>query len=300
MIDTTVGHPVLDTETDAERPESATTWSAIIGGAVAAAAITLIVFSLGVGLGLTGISPWPGASASATTLTVGAAIWLVVMQWISSGVGGYIAGRLRTKAAIHTDEVHFRDTAHGFLAWALATLLVVTVLSAAMAIGAVTGAAAVGPAAGAAAGAAGANASNQPAGGSGAANPIEYRTDALFRATGTAGAGTATNQSGDTRGEALRILARSVRTGDLPASDRSYLADMVVARTGMSRGDAEKRVDEVVASVKDDAQKLAEAADKARKASAGLSILVALSLVVGAFIGCVAGAYGGHHRDEYA
>ena len=298
MIDTTVGHFALDTEADGERPASATTWSAIIGGAIAAAAITLIIFSLGLGLGLSGISPWPSHSASATTLTVGAAIWLVLMQWISAGIGGYIAGRLRTKAAIHTDEVGFRDTAHGFLAWALATLLVVTVLSATMAIGAVTGAAAVGPAAGAAATA---SASDNQGGERGAANPLAYRTDALFRATGTAGTGAAgADQARESRAEALSILAHSVRTGDLPAGDRTYLAQLVAQRTGMSQADAEKRVDEVVASVKDDTQKLAEAADKARKASAGLSILVALSLIVGAFIGSVAGAFGGRHRDELA
>ena len=60
-----------------------------------------------------------------TTFTLLAAVWLIIVQWLSSGLGGYLAGRLRTKwTALHTDEVFFRDTAHGFLAWALATVLV--------------------------------------------------------------------------------------------------------------------------------------------------------------------------------
>ena len=309
MIDTTIGRPAVEIEVDEGRSESAVSWAAVIGGAVAASAITLIVFSLGVGLGLSGISPWPGASASATTLTVGAAIWLVVMQWISAAIGGYLAGRLRTRSTLPTDEVHFRDTAHGFLAWALATVLVVAVLSTAMAVATVGGSMAAG-AAGAAGAAAAASASqtgtngssaNSASGGS-ALNPVEYRTDELFRGAatgGTAGA-TSSGSAAESRDEALRILMMSARNGDVSAEDRAYLARLVAARTGLSQADADKRVDQVIGEVKDDTAKVKEAADKARKASAGLSILIALSLVVGAFVGSVAGAYGGHHREEFA
>lgn len=74
-----------------------------------------------------------GSSASATTFAISTAAWLVVVQWLSAGVGGYLTGRLRTKwVNVHTDEVYFRDTAHGFLAWALATLLVAGVLGTAL------------------------------------------------------------------------------------------------------------------------------------------------------------------------
>ena len=100
-------------------------WGPVIGGATAAAAITLILLLLGSGVGLTMVSPWSAESASFTTVSVTAAIWFVIVQWLSSALGGYLTGRLRTKwAGLHTDEVFFRDTAHGFLSWALATVVV--------------------------------------------------------------------------------------------------------------------------------------------------------------------------------
>ena len=116
--------------TEISAPQSGVAWSAVFAGGVTAAAISVILLVFGTGLGLATVSPWPGAGVSATTFTVIAAIWLIIVQWVSSFFGGYMAGRLRTKwVAVHNDEVFFRDTAHGFLAWALGTLIVVGVLS---------------------------------------------------------------------------------------------------------------------------------------------------------------------------
>src|SRR6478736_885812 len=116
-----------------ESSATAVSWGPIIAGAFAASTLTFILMLLGSGLGLSMVSPWSGSGASATTFAVSTAVWLVVVQWLSSGVGGYLAGRLRTKwVDIHTDEVFFRDTAHGLLAWAVATLLVVGVLGSAL------------------------------------------------------------------------------------------------------------------------------------------------------------------------
>lgn len=116
-----------------ESSSSAVNWGPIIAGAFAASTLTFILMLLGSGLGLTMVSPWSNESASVTTFAVSTAIWLVIVQWLSSGLGGYLTGRLRTKwVGIHTDETFFRDTAHGFMAWALATLLVVFVLGSAL------------------------------------------------------------------------------------------------------------------------------------------------------------------------
>src|SRR5215470_7468119 len=106
-----------------ETTKSAVSWAAVFAGAVVAAATTLILLLLGSGIGLSVISPWYGAGVTAITLGVSAVIWLVVVQWLSSALGGFLAGRLRTKwTGLHTDEVGFRDTAHGLLAWSLATV----------------------------------------------------------------------------------------------------------------------------------------------------------------------------------
>ena len=113
-----------------ESSRSATSWGAVIAGGVAAAAATLVLMLVGSGLGLTMVSPFSNEGISLGTATVWTAIWLIVVQWLSALLGGYMAGRLRTKwVNLHTDEVFFRDTAHGFLAWALATLLVAGLLS---------------------------------------------------------------------------------------------------------------------------------------------------------------------------
>src|SRR6476620_8099780 len=113
-----------------ESSKGATSWGAVVAGGVAAAALTLVLILVGSGLGLSMVSPYAGDNPSLQTATVWTAIWLVITQWLSAMLGGYLAGRLRTKwVNLHTDEVFFRDTAHGFLAWALATLLVAGLLS---------------------------------------------------------------------------------------------------------------------------------------------------------------------------
>jgi hypothetical protein len=113
---------------------SAVSWASIFAGAIVAIAATLILLALGSGLGMAATSPWPGAGATATSFAIGAGIWLIVTQWLSAALGGYITGRLRTRwTGVHTDEVLFRDTAHGLLAWALSTVFIAGVALAATA-----------------------------------------------------------------------------------------------------------------------------------------------------------------------
>ena len=141
--------------------------AAIAAGAVAAAALTLVLVALGAGLGLSSISPWSDSGVSAATFEIGTGIYLVVVAVISSAIGGYLAGRLRTKwVGLHSNEVFFRDTAHGFLAWAFATLICATALASATSY----------LANGAAAGGAGASAQAARA-----VNPSEIYVDKLFR-----------------------------------------------------------------------------------------------------------------------
>ena len=214
-------------------------------------------------------------------------MWLIVVQWLSSGFGGYLTGRLRTKwVDVHTHEVFFRDSANGFLAWAVATVLIAAVVSSAASslIGGVTRSTAT-VIGGAAQGATQAAASSDPS---------AYFVDTLFRSE-TPNANAA-NQ--DVKGETGRILAKGLRDGDLSAPDRTYLARLGAARTGLSQADAEKRVNDVFAQVKDAEMKVRQAADAARKAGAYLSIFTALSMMVGAFIAAAAAALGGAHRDE--
>src|SRR5918994_5992543 len=170
-----------DVAAPVESSSSAVNWGPIIAGAFAASSLTFILMLLGSGLGLTMVSPWSNESASVTTFAVSTAIWLVIVQWLSSGLGGYLTGRLRTKwVGIHSDETFFRDTAHGFMAWALATMLVVFVLGSALSSAIGTGVQAASTvASGAAMGASAGATAN--AGEGGGTDATSYFVHALFR-----------------------------------------------------------------------------------------------------------------------
>lgn len=288
-----------DVAAPVESSSSAVNWGPIIAGAFAASTLTFILMLLGSGLGLTMVSPWSNESASVTTFAVSTAIWLVIVQWLSSGLGGYLTGRLRTEwVGIHTDETFFRDTAHGFMAWALATLLVVFVLGSALSAAIGTGVkaastVALGAAMGTSAGAT-ANAGND-----GGSDATSYFVDALFRPTdpsrlaapGAEGDATAAAQ-------ASRILITSAAAGEVSAGDKTYLGQLVAARTGLSQADATARVDTVLAQVEAAKVQAQEAADTARKAGATFALAGALSLIIGAFIASAAAALGGKQRDD--
>lgn len=262
-----------------ESSRSAISWAAIVGGAVAAVSASLVLVALGSAFGFASVSPWDNAGVSLTGLGVWAAIWLVVTQWLASAFGGYLTGRLRTKwAALNSDEVFFRDTAHGFLAWGLSTVVAVWIVMSA-AGGAANVAATVG--AGAAQGA---------TQGAQQTDPMAYYTDSLFRSTAPAPTNGSTANTTDVRGESARILGRAM-TSDLAPADRTYVAQLVSSQTGLSQADAETRVDDVVTAAKQDA-------DAARKAAAAFGFITALSLLIGAFVASAAGALGGRHRDE--
>jgi len=269
-------------------------WAAALGGAAVAAAISVMLISLGSGLGFAAVSPFSGSNPSVMTFTVISAIWLIIVQWVSAFFGGYLAGRLRPSLTdVHTDEVGFRDTATGFVSWAVATLFVVAVIasgatSAVSGIGRAAGTMVASVAGGAAQGGA-AQAAAAPRG-----EPSGYLLDTLFRPAQPNPQG----NTADAKAEAGRILATGA-TGDISQSDHDYLVQLVASRTGLTPPDAGKRVDEVIAQEKQVVEKAKVAADKARKAAAAFSIYTAVSMLIGAFIACVAGAIGGRQRDAF-
>ncbi|MBA1201831.1 hypothetical protein G7009_08660 [Pseudomonas capeferrum] len=278
---------------------SGVSWAAIFAGAAGAAALSLILVILGAGLGFAATSPWANEGASAKALGITTIIWLLVTQILASGLGGYIAGRLRVKwANLHGDEVYFRDTAHGFLAWAVATLVAFTLIistagnvvsagaqaGASMASGVVT-------AAGAAAGGAAANSD-------GTSDPMGYFVDSLFRTDGPSSV-----SEDAANGVASRIFTKAMAgDGTLNADDRTYLAQLVAQRTRLTQAEAEARVDQVYAQVQKTAQdaKVAaqEAADAAASAAAWTALWTFVALLCGAFFASLAAIFGGRQRDQ--
>jgi hypothetical protein len=262
----------------ADISRSAVSWPAIVAGGVVAAAVSLILFALGSGLGLASLSAWPGHGASARSVAVYSAVWLIVTQWIAAGTGGYIAVRLRTKwVGTHTHEVFFRDTAHGLITWSLATLLVATVLASTV-FGTMG------------AGARAASNTGGELGRSGYAQSSAYSSydeDLLFRSPNPS-----PNSTNDTQAQVGRVIANGIKAGSFPAADRTYLAELVANKTGVPMAEAQQRVNDFITKAMD-------AADAARKAAAQSSLYLALSLLVGAFIASVSAALGGRLRDQH-
>jgi hypothetical protein len=272
---------VRETTIPAEGIWSGVSWGSIAAGGIAAAALSLALLALGAGLGLSSISPWADSGVSASTFKTATGIYLVLVAVMSSAVGGYLAARLRTKwVGLHTNEVFFRDTAHGFIAWAFATLL------SASALGAATTHIVAGATAGVGGAAAGQAAQN--------VNPAQISIDRLFRADASA-APTATppNATGNeaARAEVMRLWTSTIsQNAELPTADRAYVARLIAAQTGLSQADAEKRVNDVIAEAK-------AAADRARSGASKLAFWMTASLLFGAFAASLAAAEGGQMRD---
>jgi len=255
-----------------EANSSGVSWRAVVGGAFATAALSLILLALGAGFGLSSVSPWSNVGASPATVGTTVIVWLVTAEILASAAGGYLAGRLRTKwASIHNDEVHFRDTANGFLAWAVALVLTVTFLASAAAsmAGAVENA-----------GATSERATSTTA-------PYSYFVDTLFRSDHPA----AENNTGSAQAETERILSHALRQREIPAADKNYLARLISSRTGIEESDAEQRISSVISDAR-------QTQDAARKETARLLLWIFLALLIGAFTASYAATIGGRQRDH--
>lgn len=278
-MDSPIGTAVVTPEIN-----TGVSWDAVAAGAVAAAAFTVMLVALGAGLGFSAISPWSDSGLSAGGFRTATGIYLVLISIMSSAIGGYMAARLRTRfVGLHDNEVYFRDSAHGFIAWAFATVLTATALGAAL----------THIANGAAAGltTSGSTSSAQ-------SNPQAVYVDKLFRsanpsapAAATAPAPQNAPNAATSRAEVLRLwTADFAQNKDLTPDDRAYVARLVAAQTGLSQDDAQKRVDQVVTEEK-------SALDQARRGAAKLSFWLTAALLFGAFAASLAAVEGGMLRD---
>lgn len=264
--------PFSELGTKTEANSSGVSWAAVVAGAVVAAALSLILVALGTGVGLSSVSPWSNVGASAFRIGAGAIIWLIFMQMIAASTGGYLAGRLRTKwVDVHTHEVYFRDTATGFLVWALGLVITVAFLASA-ATSMVSGSSQL---------------SATQSSGAAATSPNEYLVDSLLRSNPPS----PEKIDAAVRGEVGRTFTHALGQGDAAASDKAYLTELVAAKTGLSRPDADRRVSEVLEQAR-------QAADTARKAVAHSMYWMFVALLIGAFCASYAATIGGRQRDH--
>jgi hypothetical protein len=264
--------------------QSAISWPAILGGATAAASLSLILMVVGTGLGLASVSPWANTGISAKGFDIGTVAWILVTPTIASMIGGYLCGRLRTRwLQTHTDEVRFRDAAHGFLAWAAATIMTVAIFAVTV------------------------NLFIQRIPPLGMVQdlsiPAEYYTNKLFRKIPTTSADQAPLQAQAVALiESNRIFAKSLSTGQVAKDDLIYLTQQIRYYAGISEVEADKRLRTVFS----DAQAQLEESivmskrgfDEARKNSALASMWFILSLLFSAVAACFAATLGGKRRDN--
>jgi hypothetical protein len=246
-----------------EARSSGVSWGAVVAGAFVAAAFYLILLALGAGLGLSSVSPW--SNHSGAVIGAAAIVWLIFIEVVASTLGGYLTGRLRTKwAVIHDDEVYFRDTANGFLAWAVALIVTVTFLASSAASMA---------------------GNSAPVQSTSVVDPNAYYVDLLFRSD------RGTEADPAVRAEASRIMANASLQPDVPSADRTHLARVIAARTNITTADADRRITEVMTDAR-------QAADTARKAAARFLLWMFLALIMGAFAASYSATLGGRQRDH--
>jgi len=324
IIASTTPTPVLGVSTRTQDlPVSAVSWGAIFAGAAGAASLSLILLILGTGLGLSSVSPWAQSGVTASTLGVASIVWITFTQLAAAALGGYLAGRLRTKwLSVPVDEVHFRDTAHGFLAWAVATLFTAALLTAT--ISAVLGSTTDGAIA----------ALNSPQSGPVkrsvgqiGRSSMRYELDKLFRQPIVSSQDPAVEpisqdfsdegahrprrnaiHSGQgSYADVSRVFATALMRGadgkkTLPDDDLNYVTGLVEQHTGLSQTEAQTRVRDSFNLVQTHAQELKASAkllaDKARKTAANTSLWLFISLLIGAFIASLSATIGARHRDD--
>ncbi len=288
--------PAPATSTASAGGASFVEWGAVLAGAVLAAAISFVLLTFGAAIGLSATSPWPNSGVSAKLIATLALLWAMMQQIGAFMVGGYVAGRMRSRWREPTQhEVEFRDGLHGGLVWAVGIVIAAALVMATAGAAAKTGADLAGKAAGAVAVSAG--------------DPMDAVLDSMLRpatvaqaasSSGPAAAATppaaaasrARAVGGDeSRSEMARLLASAVASGSLSEQNRNYLTQLVAQRSGLSQPEAERRVNEAFTAAR-------EAADKARKAAILTGFVTAASLIVSFGAAWWAAMRGGQHRDN--
>lgn len=277
---------VVAQSTSANRDQSSyVDWPAIIAGIILASAISVVLISFGSAVGLNFLDFGYGEGANPIFIGIAAALWFLWVQISSFMAGGYLTGRLRRRHFdADEDESDLRDGAHGLLVWAGAAILGTMI--------AVGGIGAAANAVGSAAATATTAASNVAEGAVDVMDPNAYFIDTMFRSTQPVDADAA-------RGEAGRIFAQAaLGDGTVAEADRTYLASVVAANTGIPPEEAQARVDAAIASVEQARQEALEAARVARNTAIIGAFLIAASLLVSAIGAFWAAQQGGNHRDN--
>jgi hypothetical protein len=276
-----------------ERPSTFIDWPGVFVGVFISIAMSWLLLTFGSAIGLLAVSPYTFNADTAGKLTIAAAVWFALTQIYALGLGAYIAARLRPRAeGPNRDELAFRDGVSGLTVWALAIFLGLVVAGITASSAARTGA----EVAGAAANAASRGMDNG------------YVVDLMFRPAAANAQNAQPNApqpsasqearppvDEQTRAAAGRILARSLASGSVEAGDKSYLAQLIAAHTGMSQQEAEQRIDQTVENAKNTAL---QAAEQARKATMLIGFWIVFIMLVAGIVSAWAGTIGGHHRDE--
>jgi hypothetical protein len=223
---------------------------------------------------------------SAVGLAIALGLWLVWVQVSSFMAGGYVTGRMRRRAYDATEhESDVRDGMHGLVMWGTGVLVGALFLALSAGGAATTAATAAGGAAQAAV--------EKMANAAQGTNPFSQAVDTAFRSSRPEA-----GNSADARNEAMAIVARGVANGDIPEADRTYLAQVIAARTNVPEDEAKTRVDTMITNAQQAAEEAKQKAQRAKHFAVIAAFLAAASLAISAAAAFWAAGMGGRHRDE--
>jgi hypothetical protein len=261
-------------------------WPAVFAGAVVASAISLVLVTFGSAIGLSLTSPFDNTGMSAVGLAIALGLWLVWVQVSSFMAGGYVTGRMRRRAYDATEhESDVRDGMHGLVMWGTGVLVGALFLALSAGGAATTAATAAGGAAQAAV--------EKMANAAQGTNPFSPAVDTAFRSSRPEA-----GNSADARNEAMAIVARGVANGDIPEADRTYLTQVIAARTNVPEDEAKTRVDTMITNAQQAAEEAKQKAQRAKHFAVIAAFLAAASLAISAAAAFWAAGMGGRHRDE--
>jgi len=243
-------------------------WGPAFVGALVAAAVSFVLMSFASAIGLMAVSPSPTWRDTSVWLAILSGVWIIVVAAGAFGLGGYLAGRVRSTWKAAEDEVDFRDGVHGLLVWAIGVVVGVALLwASATTFAAISGA----------------PSSSRDAAGSSA---LAYELDRLFRSERRL-----EPVAADVRAEATRLLMKGIGRNEMPSDDRTHLNRIVAGATGLQQPDAERRVVQVLAEAR-------TATSQTRKSAVILGFATAAALAAAAAAAWFAAGAGGRHRDN--
>ncbi len=259
-------------------------WGAIFGGVVVVVVVQLLLGMLGAGIGFGTVNVNAGSTPDASSLGIGAGTWWLASSVVALFLGGYVAAWL---AGI---GIRFDGVLHGVVAWGLATLFTIYLLSSAVgslvgggfsAIGSLTSAAG-----------SGISSAARPLAQSAGVTPdaVHDQAQAYLQ---PANPDPATMSPQDAQKAVARDLVTYAKGGDGAAGAKEQVIAIMAAQLRISHDDAARKFDDAQAKLAQAKAQAVQTARNAADASASAASTTSFAVFADLLLGGIAAAIGG-------